>query len=65
MALPLHGLSTATANFSTFSEIIFNFRITFIILLQGLFFAMMVGVLGGGLPARRASQISILQSMRE
>jgi putative ABC transport system permease protein len=65
MALPLHGLSTATANFATFSEIIFNFRITFIILLQGLFFATIVGVLGGGLPARRASQISILQSMRE
>jgi ABC-type antimicrobial peptide transport system permease subunit len=65
MALPLHGLSTATANFATFSEIIFNFRITFFILLQGLFFAMVVGVLGGGLPARRASQISILQSMRE
>ena len=65
MALPLHGVSTATANFTTFSEIIFNFRITPEILLQGLFFATVVGILGGGLPARRASLTSILQSMRE
>ena len=65
MALPLHGISTATANFVTFSEIVFNFRITLTILLQGFFFATIVGVLGGGLPARRASQISILQSMME
>ena len=65
MALPLHGISTATANFSTFTEIIFNFRITPTILLQGLFFASVVGILGGGLPARRASRTNILQTMRE
>jgi len=65
MALPIHGISTATANFVTFSEVVFNFRITSTILLQGLCFAAIVGVLGGGLPARRASQISILQSMME
>lgn len=65
MALPLHGISAATANFSTFTEIIFNFRITPTILLQGLLFASVVGILGGGLPARRASRTNILQTMRE
>jgi putative ABC transport system permease protein len=65
IALPLHGISTATANFSTFTEVIFNFRITPTILLQGLFFASVVGILGGGLPARRASRTNILQTMRE
>ena len=65
LALPLHGISTATANFVTFSEIIFNFRITPKILLQGMLFAAFVGLLGGGLPARRASRTNILQAMRD
>jgi putative ABC transport system permease protein len=36
MALPMHGISTGTANFSNFSEILFHFRITPKILVQGL-----------------------------
>jgi len=65
MALPLHGLSTGTANFATFSEILFNFRITPRILLQGMIFAAIVGILGGGLPARRAARIKLIDALRE
>jgi len=65
MALPMHGISTGTANFSNFSEILFHFRITPKILLQGLAFAMLVGIIGGGLPARRAAQIRLIEALRD
>jgi putative ABC transport system permease protein len=64
MALPMHGISTGTANFSNFSEILFHFRITPKILFQGLAFAMLVGVIGGGLPARRAARITLIEALR-
>ena len=65
MALPLHGISTGTANFSTFSEVLFHFRITPTILLQGMVFATFVGILGGGLPARRAARIKLVEALRD
>jgi ABC-type antimicrobial peptide transport system permease subunit len=64
MALPMHGIYTGTANISNFSEILFHFRITPKILLQGLAFAMLVGLIGGGLPARRAAQIRLIEALR-
>ncbi|RPJ56169.1 MAG: ABC transporter permease [Acidobacteria bacterium] len=65
MALPLHGLSTGTANFMSFSEVLFHFRITPTILLKGLAFAAIVGVLGGILPARRAARIKLVEVLRD
>jgi len=65
MALPLHGLSTGTANFISFSEVLFHFRITPTILLKGLAFAAIVGVLGGILPARRAARIKLVEVLRD
>jgi putative ABC transport system permease protein len=64
LALPLHGISTGTANFTTFSEVLFNFRITPKILGHGLIFASVVGILGGALPARRASQVTLMEALR-
>ena len=65
MALPLHGISTGTANFVTFSEILFNFRITPKILFFGMLFAAAVGLFGGGLPALRASRMSLINALRD
>lgn len=65
MALPLHGISTGTANFMSFSEVLFHFRITPGILLKGLAFAALVGVLGGILPARRAAKIKLVEVLRD
>jgi putative ABC transport system permease protein len=65
MALPLHGISTGTANFTTFSEVLFNFRITPRILLQGMTFAGVVGIFGGALPARRASRVTLIEALRQ
>lgn len=64
MALPLHGISSATANFQTFSEVLFNFRITPAILARGLVYAAVVGLLGGYLPARRAARAKLIDIMR-
>jgi putative ABC transport system permease protein len=64
MALPLHGISTGTANFTTFSEVLFNFRITPKILTDGMIFASIVGILGGALPARRASRVTMIEALR-
>jgi putative ABC transport system permease protein len=65
LALPLHGISTGTANFVTFSEVLFNFRITPRILLQGMIFAGIVGIFGGALPARRASRVTLIEALRQ
>ena len=65
LALPMHGVSTGTLNFSTFSEILFNFRITPRILAMGLGFSLIVGLLGGLLPAARASRIRLIDVLRD
>jgi putative ABC transport system permease protein len=65
MALPMHGVSTGTANFSNFSEVLFHFRITPQILLQGLFLSAFLGLLGGFLPARKASRTRLLDALRD
>jgi len=65
LALPVHGLSAGTANFQTFSEVLFHFRLTPGVFLRGLIFAAAVGVLGGYLPARRAARIKLVQLLRD
>jgi ABC-type lipoprotein release transport system permease subunit len=65
LALPMNGISAATANFQTFSEVLFNFRITPTIILQGLLFSALIGAFGGFLPARRAARARLIDVMRE
>ncbi len=64
LALPLNGLVTSTTNWASFSEIAFAFRITPGLLLAGLVFALVMGVLGGFFPARRASKVPVVQALR-
>ena len=56
LALPMNGIVTSTTNWANFSEIAFSFRITPMLLLAGVIFAVVMGTLGGFFPARRASQ---------
>lgn len=65
IALPVHGISTGTTNFSNFSEVLFNFRITPAILLTAVGFAGFVGLLGGFLPALRAARLRLVDVMRD
>jgi len=64
LALPIHGISTGTANWRTFSEVVFAFRITPGLLLRGFLFALAMGVLGGVLPARLAARQVIVRTLR-
>jgi putative ABC transport system permease protein len=63
--LPLNGLTTATMNFQTFSQIAFAFRITPLVLITGLAFAFLMGVVGGVPPAIRAARARIAVALRE
>jgi putative ABC transport system permease protein len=65
LALPVHGLSTGTTNFSSFSEVAFKFRITPLLLVEGLSFAALMGAAGGLLPALRAARIPVARALRE
>jgi len=64
IALPMNGMSTGTANFITFSEIVFQFRVTPRLMLTGLIFSAVMGTLGGLLPARLAAKIPIVRALR-
>ncbi len=63
--LPLNGLTTNTMNFQTFSNLAFAFKITFDLLLMGVLFALVMGVLGGMLPAIRAAIRPVAVALRE
>lgn len=61
--LPFNGLSTGTIN--QFSEITFSFRFGPRVLAQGVLLALVMGLLGGILPAIRAVQLNIISALRE
>ncbi len=64
LALPINGTATSTTNFSTFSEIAFAFAITPAALLTGMIFALLLGIVGGLLPAWKASRQPLAAAMR-
>jgi len=65
LALPVHGLSTGTTNFSSFSEVAFKFRITPALMVGGVIFSAVMGAVGGLLPAIRAARIPVARALRE
>lgn len=64
MALPLNGIGTGTVNWFTFSEMNFQFAVTPRLLVQGILFAIGMGIAGGVMPALRASRLSPATAMR-
>lgn len=65
IVLPLNNVTTGLGNFITFSETSFNFRIGPEIMVIGLIFSMLLGAVGGLLPARQAAKKEILTALRE
>jgi putative ABC transport system permease protein len=59
------GFQTSTINFKSFSQVAFAFRVTPTLLGQGLFCALVMGLLGGILPAIRAARLPITSALRE
>ncbi|HET7225354.1 MAG TPA: ABC transporter permease [Candidatus Eisenbacteria bacterium] len=65
IALPINGMVTSTTNFSSFSEVAFAFRVTPVILAVAMAFAAVMGVVGGFLPALRASRQPLARALRD
>jgi len=65
LAFPMNGFSTGTGQTQSFSEIAFSFRLTPPILASGLAFALVMGIVGGLLPAFRGARLPITSALRE
>jgi putative ABC transport system permease protein len=63
--LAFNGYQTSTMNFQTFSQVAFAFRVTPALLATGLFYALLMGLIGGLLPAVRAARLPISSALRE
>ena len=58
------GASLSTLNFSTFSQVAFDFRVTPHLMAQGLLWAMIIGMAGGLLPAIQAARLPVTVALR-
>lgn len=65
LSLPMNGIATGTTNFQSFSEIVFFFTITPELMMNGVVFAIVMGALGGILPAITAARKPIVETLRE
>jgi len=63
--LPLNGLTTGAMNLQTFSHVAFAFKITTELLVKGIVFALVMGIIGGFLPAVRAASMPVASALRE
>ncbi len=65
LVLPLNDFTTGIGSFTTFSEFTFNFRITPAIMLTGITFAVVLGIIGGLFPAGAAARKEILTALKQ
>lgn len=63
--LAFDGYQTATMNFQSFSQIAFSFAVTPPLLLTALIISLVMGTLGGLLPAIRAATLPVVTALRE
>ena len=64
LASLMQWVSFSTTNFQTFSELAFSFTLTGKIVAQSMIFALVMGLLGGFLPAARAARLKIVDALR-
>jgi putative ABC transport system permease protein len=65
LILPLNGFTTGIGSNVTFAQVAFQLRITPRVVINGMVFALIMGALGGLLPARNASRKEILTALRQ
>ena len=65
LAFSMLELEFSTTNFTSFSELAFRFSLSKSIIMYSLFFSLTMGIIGGMLPAIRASRIKIVDALRE
>jgi len=60
----MQAITISTTNFQTFAELAFSFSLTPSIIAASLLFAVVMGFLGGFLPAARAARMKIVDALR-
>ena len=60
----LQFFTVSTMNFQTFSELAFTFSLTVDIIYKAMLFSLIMGFVGGVLPAIRASRMNIIEALR-
>lgn len=63
--LAFDGYRAATLNFSSFSQVAFAFAVTPALLVGGIFYALLMGLIGGLFPAIRAARLPVTAALRE
>jgi putative ABC transport system permease protein len=63
--LVFNGFKASTINWQTFSQIAFAFRVTPVLLVFGVAWAVFIGLIGGLFPAIRAARLPIAAALRE
>jgi len=58
------GATLSTLNFNTFSQVAFDFRVTRGLLAKGFAWALVIGAVGGLLPAIRAARLPVTVALR-
>jgi len=58
-------ITISTMNWQTFSELAFSFTLTFEIIVKSIAFALIMGFIGGVIPAIRAGRLKIVDALRE
>jgi ABC-type antimicrobial peptide transport system permease subunit len=57
-------LSFSTTNFQSFAELAFGFKLNAAIVIKTLIFSLVMGFIGGFLPAVRAARLKIVDALR-
>ena len=65
MASFMQLITISTMNWQTFSELAFSFTLTYEIACKSLLFSLVMGFVGGVIPALRASRLNIVAALRE
>lgn len=60
-----NGYQTATMNWSSFSQVAFSFAVTPRLLVRGLVYSLLMGLVGGLFPAIRAARLPVATALRE
>ena len=60
-----NGFRTSTINWQTFSQVAFAFTVTPRLVVRGVTYALLMGLLGGIFPAIRAARLPVVTALRE
>jgi putative ABC transport system permease protein len=63
--LIINGFRVSTLNSNSFSQVVFDFAVTGDMIVQGIVAALVIGLIGGIMPAVRAARLPVAQALRE